>query len=180
MNIVDCRGCSPLSYVKKDHWTDWVLFFERVKDRFWMNRDVNVDGEEPPPDLVGKPPNSIVLDKNNAGRAGGNAKYDLRLEDISLIAMGKMDVEGLLAKLSSSSSLSLVNAKDDNIVSSSTSSTATSSSISTSLLSSSGSPTTGSSSSTKLVTSAATTGTSVVVQNEPLSNETAPPVVAVD
>ncbi len=93
MNIVDCRGCSPLSYVKKEFWSEWIQFFERVKDRFWMYRDINKDGEEPPPDLVGKPPNTESL-KNN----GIMDSWGLRVDDISKIAMGKVDLESLLKK----------------------------------------------------------------------------------
>lgn len=92
MNIVDCRGCSPLSYVKKEHWVDWVQFFDSVKDVFWSHRDINVDGEEPPPDLVGKPPNSV----NGLGSNGRMEKWGLRVEDVALIAMGKKEVDAIL------------------------------------------------------------------------------------
>ena len=61
MNILDCRGSSPLNYVKRDHWSLWIAFFDRVKEKFWSKRDVNVVGEESPPDLVCKSPNSTPL-----------------------------------------------------------------------------------------------------------------------
>ncbi len=86
MNIVDCRGSSPLSYVKREHWNDWVQFFERVKEKFWSYRDIKAVGEEPPPELVGKMPNSISLSV---------PKICAKVEDISLVAMGKVDPESI-------------------------------------------------------------------------------------
>ena len=95
MNIDDCRGSSPLSYVKRDHWGAWIQFFERVKDQFWSHRDVKVVGEEPPPDLVGKAPNSITL---------GTSKDDPVLKDIESIAMGKVEPESIIRVTSGSCS----------------------------------------------------------------------------
>lgn len=86
MNIVDCRGSSPLSYVKREHWNDWVQFFDRVKDKFWSCRDVKSVGEEPPPELVGKAPNSVSLSL---------PRICAKIEDITLVAMGKVDPESI-------------------------------------------------------------------------------------
>ena len=89
MNIVDCRGSSPLSYVKREHWGGWIQFFERVKEKFWSKRDVTTLGEEPPPDLVGKPPNSVPLKepKNCPG-----------IKDAALVATGKVEPETIMKK----------------------------------------------------------------------------------
>jgi hypothetical protein len=94
MNIVDCRGSSPLSYVKRDHWGDWIQFFDRVKEKFWSQRDLEKVGEEPPPDLVGKAPNSIHI-PNPINCAG--------LEEAALVAMGKVEPESIIKSRSSSS-----------------------------------------------------------------------------
>mmetsp|Transcript_7706 Transcript_7706/g.11710 ORF Transcript_7706/g.11710 Transcript_7706/m.11710 type:complete len:177 (-) Transcript_7706:60-590(-) len=90
MNIVDCRGSSPLSYVKREHWNDWIQFFERVKEKFWSYRDVKSVGEEPAPELVGKAPNSITLTSPRTGA---------KIEDITLVAMGKIDPEIVKSRL---------------------------------------------------------------------------------
>ena len=87
MNIVDCRGSSPLSYVKREHWNEWIQFFERVKEKFWSYRDVKSVGEEPAPDLVGKAPNSMTLTV---------PRTCAKIEEITLVAMGKIDPESLM------------------------------------------------------------------------------------
>ena len=170
MNIVDCRGCSPLSYVKKDYWSEWIQFFDSVKDVFWMQRDINVDGEEPPPDLVGKPPNSV----NGVGWNDNMEKWGLRVDDIALIAMGKKDLDELMVNKMNGDSKDgsggecKVESKDGSI-------TAPSSSTSSTLIGKLGS------SATATPTSTTTTITSISVNNEPLSNETtatSTPVVA--
>ena len=58
LHIVDCRGSSPLSYVKRDHWSKWIGFFESKKDVYWKPRNVQKDGEEGIPPLVAEAPHS--------------------------------------------------------------------------------------------------------------------------
>lgn len=91
MNIVDCRGSSPLSYVKRDFWGDWVVFLERVKEKFWKSRDLKVVGEEPPPNLVGRAPDSVPLSLNRHC-------IDAIAEEITLVAMGKVEPETLIRR----------------------------------------------------------------------------------
>lgn len=71
LRIVDCRGCSPLSYIKRELWADWIDFFDSQKDVFWKPRDVTAQGPEPPPPLTQvaahtnppkDPPNAASLD----------------------------------------------------------------------------------------------------------------------
>jgi Ankyrin repeats (3 copies) len=41
--LQDARGSLPLSYVRKEHWADWILFLDRDKDLYWpitMEHDV--------------------------------------------------------------------------------------------------------------------------------------------
>ena len=61
LHIVDCRGAAPLSYVKKNNWGEWMAFFDRQKDIWWSNRDINEEGQEGPPALSLKPPHSLPL-----------------------------------------------------------------------------------------------------------------------
>lgn len=71
LRIVDCRGCSPLSYIKREFWADWIDFFDSEKENFWKARDITADGPEAPPALVQvaahtnpplDPPNAVSLD----------------------------------------------------------------------------------------------------------------------
>lgn len=83
MSIVDCRGSGPLSYVKRDHWDDWAKFLDTVKDEFWNFRDISKEGEETPPELVGKVSNSVPL--HVTGLCKGCC-----IEDVANVAMGKV------------------------------------------------------------------------------------------
>mmetsp|Transcript_28054 Transcript_28054/g.42445 ORF Transcript_28054/g.42445 Transcript_28054/m.42445 type:complete len:504 (+) Transcript_28054:2-1513(+) len=58
LNVVDCRGSSPLSYVKRDHWGKWIAYFQSKKEQYWSPRDVSAIGEQPPPPLCNERPNS--------------------------------------------------------------------------------------------------------------------------
>ena len=58
MHIVDCRGASPLSYVKSEHWPEWIEFFERHKDIWWPHRQIEKEGEEGRPALCNLAPHS--------------------------------------------------------------------------------------------------------------------------
>ncbi len=35
IRVVDCRGASPLAYVRREHWPDWRHFFDSKKDTYW-------------------------------------------------------------------------------------------------------------------------------------------------
>lgn len=50
--ITDARGLTPLSYVHKDHWPEWVAFLEKNKDHYWPQRDIATLGEENPPEMA--------------------------------------------------------------------------------------------------------------------------------
>lgn len=85
MNIVDCRGCTPLDYVKREYWLDWITFLESVKDDFWVCRDVNVEGEQGEPCLVGMKPGSVKLETTRVCT-------EVEVEDVKLMAMGQKAV----------------------------------------------------------------------------------------
>jgi hypothetical protein len=52
MHMTDCRGASPLSYVRKEHWGFWIEFLENKKDIFWPKRDLANEGEQEAPALA--------------------------------------------------------------------------------------------------------------------------------
>jgi len=67
LNIRDCRGFTPLDYVKKNNWTKWIEFFYRKKEVYWAKRNVEELGEEECPKLVNiKPNTNPVKDPQNA------------------------------------------------------------------------------------------------------------------
>ena len=35
IRMVDCRGASPLAYIRRAHWTEWREFFESKKEKYW-------------------------------------------------------------------------------------------------------------------------------------------------
>jgi hypothetical protein len=37
LRVVDCRGASPLQYVKREHWTLWRQFFDMKKEQYWVS-----------------------------------------------------------------------------------------------------------------------------------------------
>lgn len=51
-HMTDCRGATPLSYVRKDHWPAWIAFLEAHKDTYWPMRQLSRDGEQAPPPLT--------------------------------------------------------------------------------------------------------------------------------
>lgn len=83
MHIVDCRGNSPLSYVKSDHWPQWIEFFERHKDIWWPHRQIEKEGEEGRPALCNLAPHSCP----QPDRKG--VSYETAL----MIANGTIDLE---------------------------------------------------------------------------------------
>lgn len=89
LHIVDCRGSSPLSYVKREHWKEWIEFFKRKADTYWPARDVSKEGEQPPPALAGASAHSgPISDPKNA----------IPVELATLIASGTLDPKEFLRR----------------------------------------------------------------------------------
>mmetsp|Transcript_17519 Transcript_17519/g.36247 ORF Transcript_17519/g.36247 Transcript_17519/m.36247 type:complete len:581 (+) Transcript_17519:293-2035(+) len=63
LNITDCRGATPLAYVKRENWSKWKSFFTGKVEKYWAPRDVEKDGEESVPALALFPPCSRVLEE---------------------------------------------------------------------------------------------------------------------
>lgn len=87
LNVVDCRGSSPLSYVKRDHWGKWIAYFQSKMEQYWSPRDVSAIGEQPPPPLCNERPNSRpIVDPPNA----------TDLETAQKVASGSVEPEELI------------------------------------------------------------------------------------
>jgi ankyrin repeat protein len=81
-HMTDCRGAVPLSYVRKDHWSEWINYLESKKDVFWRPRNIVIDGEEKPPVLAMQGANTRPLvDPHDA----------LTCELAAMVASGKME-----------------------------------------------------------------------------------------
>lgn len=61
VHLTDARGFAPLSYVRKDHWSNWLEFLERKKDVYWPRRNSRFVGEEEQPELTVYAPNTRPL-----------------------------------------------------------------------------------------------------------------------
>lgn len=88
LHLVDCRGSSPLSYVKREHWSKWIAFFKSKQEIYWKPRKVEDVGEEPPPPLVSEAPHSRpIKDPKNA----------ISVETAEKISSGKMNLNEFAA-----------------------------------------------------------------------------------
>mmetsp|Transcript_15144 Transcript_15144/g.22314 ORF Transcript_15144/g.22314 Transcript_15144/m.22314 type:complete len:521 (-) Transcript_15144:180-1742(-) len=82
LNVVDCRGSSPLNYVKRDHWGKWIAYFQSKVEQYWAPRDVSIVGGQPPPLLCNETPNSRPI---------SDPATATDLETAQKIASGKME-----------------------------------------------------------------------------------------
>eukprot|EP00591_Stephanopyxis_turris_P008927 CAMPEP_0195527662 /NCGR_PEP_ID=MMETSP0794_2-20130614/29509_1 /TAXON_ID=515487 /ORGANISM="Stephanopyxis turris, Strain CCMP 815" /LENGTH=453 /DNA_ID=CAMNT_0040658631 /DNA_START=312 /DNA_END=1673 /DNA_ORIENTATION=+ len=90
LNIVDCRGSTPLAYVTKgENYRKWIEFFESVKDKYWPNRRdlLHTEGEVPPPKLTALAPHTNVIPE---------PEHAASIKLAMLLSSGKMDVEEAL------------------------------------------------------------------------------------
>lgn len=51
-HMTDCRGAVPLTYVRKEHWGQWIQFLESKKEVYWPVRDDKVEEADPPLTLL--------------------------------------------------------------------------------------------------------------------------------
>jgi hypothetical protein len=84
LQLLDCRGAAPLSYVKKENYPIWIEFLEAKLDRFWPIRDIRTEGEEHPPPLTVRSPHAIPIP---------DPVHALPLEVAAMVANGRMEPE---------------------------------------------------------------------------------------
>jgi hypothetical protein len=87
LQLLDCRGSAPLSYVKKENYHKWVTFLHGKLDRFWPTRDINTEGAERPPPLTMRPPHSLPVP---------DPPHGLALEVATMVSNGRMEPEEAL------------------------------------------------------------------------------------
>jgi len=63
-NMIDHRGSTPLAYIRKEHWAQWMKFLQSRKDVYWP---VDFKNKNKPPSLTSEKPFSRHLkDPENA------------------------------------------------------------------------------------------------------------------
>jgi Ankyrin repeats (3 copies) len=77
-NMVDSRGSTPLSYIRREHWAEWIQFLESKKDLYWPVQDKSGSKKEPPTITQEKPDSQPLPDPENA----------LSVELASMVASG--------------------------------------------------------------------------------------------
>jgi ankyrin repeat protein len=87
LNLLDCRGAAPLSYVGRERYDVWIEFLTSKMDQFWPIRDLAEEGEERPPPLTLRQPHSLPIP--DPGHA-------LSLDVAAMVANGKMQPEEAL------------------------------------------------------------------------------------
>lgn len=75
--MTDSRGAVPLSYVRKEHWSQWLQYLESKKEVYWPRRS----GEEPAPVLSLQKPNT---------RPVPDPEQALTVELARMVANGRM------------------------------------------------------------------------------------------
>jgi Ankyrin repeats (3 copies) len=75
--LTDSRGAVPLSYVRKEHWAQWLQFLESKKDVYWPRRHI----EQPAP--------ALTLEQANT-RLAPQPKNALTVELARMVANGRM------------------------------------------------------------------------------------------
>jgi ankyrin repeat protein len=84
LNLLDCRGAAPLSYVKPKNFAVWIKFLETKVERFWPVRNIGTEGEERPPPLTLRQPHSLPIP---------DPSHALALEVCAMVANGRMQPE---------------------------------------------------------------------------------------
>lgn len=78
-HMTDARGCTPLDYIRKEHWTEWIEYLQQKKNDFWPT-----DGAKSRPELLQLPPNS---------RPVPNPTDALPINLAKMVAAGRMKPE---------------------------------------------------------------------------------------
>ena len=86
--VQDCRGSTPLGYVRKAHWAVWNGFLGAIADRYWPA----LEGlDDPPPGRHVAPP--LAGTEPNVRPLADPARETPSLEVVALLANGKLTPE---------------------------------------------------------------------------------------
>jgi hypothetical protein len=81
MQLTDTRGSLPLDYIRREHWSEWLQWMAKNKERFWPNKRHGLESVPEATGLCTKAPHSNpIQDPTNA----------LSLELARMVVCGKM------------------------------------------------------------------------------------------
>jgi len=94
--IMDCRGSTPLGYVRKAHWAVWIGFLGAIADRYWpdLENDCVAVDQETKVDRPTAPPLSFV-EPNSRQLPDPKLMNGFTLEILELLANGKVSLQDL-------------------------------------------------------------------------------------
>ena len=81
--MTDSHGHLPLSYIQKEHWSEWLQFFQTRKDVYWPRTVRSDSSTAPPPLTLWKPHTSMIRDPDHA----------LPIDVAKLVASGKLRIK---------------------------------------------------------------------------------------
>lgn len=109
--VMDCRGSTPLGYVRKAHWGVWIGFLGAIADRYWPALILNDEGDDEGQQQDSSAPVMVVDREGNnveqvrappLARVEPNMRplpdptvNDLGIEVIELLANGKLKPQDL-------------------------------------------------------------------------------------
>jgi hypothetical protein len=79
-HMLDSRGSTPLGYIRREHWAEWIQYLEARKDEYWPK----VKHHQPAPDHP-----AIVKDAAHS-RPRPDPEHALSPELATMVASGKM------------------------------------------------------------------------------------------
>lgn len=98
LSIMDCRGSTPLGYVRKASWAVWIGFLNAVADRYWPHLDNNSQGDHQLSCQVSSERHDIpplALEEPNSRPLPNPQENTLKLELVELLANGKLTPQDL-------------------------------------------------------------------------------------
>jgi hypothetical protein len=82
LNMADSHGYLPLSYIRQEHWSEWLQFLQARKEIYWP-RTVCGDSSAAPPLTQLKPHSRIIRDPDHA----------LPIDVAKMVANGKLRIK---------------------------------------------------------------------------------------
>ena len=99
--IMDCRGSTPLGYVRKAHWAVWIGFLGAIADRYWPilpSSSTMNDSSQEEGSLLKEPPLAFV--EPNSNPLPDPKKENVTIDVIELLANGKLSPQDLENQMS--------------------------------------------------------------------------------
>ena len=111
LSITDCRGSTPLNYVRKAHWAVWNGFLGAIIDKYWppcdsedgtreqqeqmLQQDNDADRQDQEKNAATKVPPLSLLEPDSSPIIDPPQGRIRRLDILELLANGKIDPQDL-------------------------------------------------------------------------------------